>query len=490
MSSQQWSQAASTLEASTKFNLDAAINATFFDRQLAFDRDPSRRKAAFCTRRAGKTDLIPKRLLKRAAAQPESIRVFLAITRPRARELIWRPLELVDEKYKLGCDFNTTTGTVTLPNHAVIRLRGADDKKESEKGRGDKLHEVDIDEAQIFPPEVLKNMIDDVYGPTLEDVGGSINVYGTPGIVCAGKWFEMTRPDVEQREPGWSVHQWGVLDNPFMAHMKERLPQLKLERRWADDNPTYMREWLGQWVNDNSALFYKFDPTRNVHDMSEAEMLGGEWQHVLGWDIGLRDDMALVAWAFHPRSPDLYEAFSWKRNGVTSEEVVKQVKELESRGYNFITKVADTGGLGALVVEEVGKRFEMHFEAAKKTEKAAHVELFNDDMLTGHVKLKRGSVYANEIAVLPKDPDAPPHKPASEDPRFPNHCGDAGLYGWRHAQQYMHKPKEPPPPPLNSPEWHAKVQAEQQAEIEEDFEAGLEKNKQDQREEWENNQWL
>lgn len=468
-----------------RFDLPGAIDATLFDKQLAFDRDRARRKAAFCTRRAGKTDLVPKRLVKRLWSEPESIRVFLAITRIRARELIWRPLEILNEKYSLGLDMREQAAVVRFPNHSELRLRGADDKREAGKGRGDKLHGVDIDEAQTFDPEVLRTMIDDVYGPTLEDVLGDMNVYGTPGVVCAGEWYEMTRPDVEQRRKGWSVHEWGVLDNPFMAHMKARLPELKIERGWADDNPTYLREWCGRWVNDSSALFYRYDDARNGHAFPEEHFIGGRWRHVLGWDLGLRDEMALVVWAFEPKTRDVYEAFSWKKNDITSDEVVDEVRKLEKRGYNFLNKVADTGGLGALVVDEVGKRTGMHFDAAKKTEKGAHVELFNDDLLTGRAKLRRGSPYAREIAVLPKDPETPEDKWPEEDSRFANHCCDAGLYAWREALHYLHRPTEPPPPKMNDPEWHEWNSQRQQDELAELRERQMQQNRDEQRNEGE-----
>lgn len=377
-----------------------------------------------------------------------------------------------------------------FPNHAEIRLRGADDKSEAGKGRGDKLHSVDIDEAQTFDPEVLRTMIDDVYGPTLEDVGGDMNVYGTPGVVCAGEWFEMTRPDAQNRRKGWSVHEWSVLDNPFMAHMKARLPELKVERGWADDNPTYLREWCGKWINDTSALFYKFDESRNTHDLPESHFIGGRWMHVIGWDLGLRDEMALVVWAFEPKKPEVYEAFSWSKNEITSDEVMTEVKKLEARGFKFINKVADTGGLGALVVSEVGKRTGIHFDAAKKTEKGAHVELFNDDLLTGRAKLRRGSKYAREIAVLPKDPDAPEGEWPVEDPRFANHCCDAGLYSWREALHYLHRPEEPPPPPQNSPEWHAAELARKQAEWNAQLEREMQRNRNERGESSNDLDWL
>lgn len=476
-------------------NAGARIRSTLFDRQLRLEDDRSRRKAALCTRRAGKTDWVPKHFYTRALAQPESIRVYLAITRLRAKELIWRPLQLLDAAYNLGAKFNETLATITLPNHAVIRLRGADDKREADKGRGDKLHEVVIDEAQIFPSEVLSSMADDVYGPTLEDVGGDLTVLGTPGVVCAGKWYEMTQPDASKRERGWSAHFWSVLDNPFMAHMKKRLPEMKLERGWADDNPTYLREWCGQWVDDPSALFYAFDSTRNLHDRRESEMLGGNWAHTLGWDIGKRDAMALVAWAFHPGSPDLYEAFSWSMSGATTDKVMEKVRMLEKRGYNFLGKVADTGGLGALVVDETGARysdadFGAHFEAAKKTEKGAHVELFNDELRCGRVKLMRGSPLAREMAILPKDPEAPAGKWPIEDARFANHCCDAGLYSWRRATNWLYEAPPPDEPKIGTQEWFEQEQARQQQELEAQMEREFEANRRAKQEQAEIEGWL
>lgn len=468
-----------------------SIRGALFDKQSALDRDTARRLAGFCTRRAGKTVFVPSRLVSRAVTEPESVRVYLAITRVRAKELIWRPLEIINERYQLGAKANDTLGTFTLPNHAVIRLRGADDKSEAQKGRGDKLAEVIIDEAQIFPSETLQLMIEDVYGPTLEDVGGQIIVLGTPGIVCAGKWYEMTQEERAKRERGWSVHQWSVLDNPFMAHMKARLPEMKAERGWADDNPTYLREWCGKWVNDTSALFYSgFDPSRNLHDRPEESLRGGEWMHSLGWDIGLRDAMALTVWAFHPHEPDAYEAWSWKRSDwrptdVPTDEIARQVGLLQARGFNFRSMVADTGGLGALVVQEFNQRhreLRVFFEAAKKSEKHAHVELLNADFRAGRAKLRRGSVYALEIAVLPKDPGDPMKPPDTnklpeEDPRFPNHSCDSGLYGWRAAQHWLAEPLPTPPPPFNSAAWHATISEKQRVDVESHFDEVARQNR-------------
>lgn len=437
-----------------------AILATRFAQQLAFIKSPARRKAAFCTRRAGKTEADAAYLLTAALGGPDRLVLFVAKTRGRAVDLTWKPVRKLCEQFGVASKENMSTYRREFANGSEIRWTGADDMDELKKKRGDKLWLVIIDEAQDFEFSILTDLVDDVFGPGLEDLGGTICLTGTPGIVCAGYWFNVTRPDEGEREPGWDVHEWSVLANPHMAHMTKRLPQLKAERRWADDNPTYLREWLGRWVNDAGALFYAFDPTRNTYrpDANGFHAYGPGWMHVRGWDLGATDHMALVYWGFHPDHRELFEVYSWKKSGASTDEVMAEAKRIEKElGLDVVGSVADTGGLGKLVVTETAARTGEAFEAAKKTEKGAHVRLMNDDFRAGRIKLVAGSPYADEIAVLPKVPDwdeKEKGKPAPEHPRFENHCCDSGLYGWRKAWNFLHEKKEDEPP-AGSPEAYA-----------------------------------
>jgi hypothetical protein len=127
------------------------------------------------------------------------------------------------------------------------------------------------------------------------------------------------------------------------------------------------------------------------------------------------------------------------------------MKELDKdKRFNIIKMVADTGGAGRLFVEEIQSREGLTFEAAKKSEKYEHVMLMNDDFLTGKIKCLEGSSYGQCVASLPKDPEWEPEsgKPPGEDPRFPNHEADAGLYSHRFARAYLaeERPKAKPKP--------------------------------------------
>lgn len=447
----------------------AKVRSTLFKQQLAFIDDPAREKAELCTRRAGKTTGGPAYARIVSLRNERSLVRIWGVTRLRAKELFWQQLKDLDARCGIEATYHDGELKSFLPNGSEIRLLGADKDKEVQKKRGDKTWLEIITETQLFGP-YLKTLVEDVAGPCTFDVRGTLALEGTPGVLCAGHWHSISGDEDRQTAyrwtsrgrsvkgdilgAGWSLHRWSVLDNPYLPHARDELAALKAKRGWADDNPTYRREWLAQWVNDTEALFYRFDVARNTFPSGSKKLVGPGWCHVLGWDLGLRDEQALVVWGFHPSDRKLYEAFSWKKAGALLPEVMDQITSLEARGFNIIAEVADTGGGGALTVAEVNQRYGRSFEAAKKSEKYAHVTLFNDDLLTGNVVLEEGSVYASEIAVLPKDPDWPEDKPPREDPRFANHAGDAGLYGWRRAYNWLHKPEVEAPKP-GTPEFYA-----------------------------------
>lgn len=461
------------------------ILSELFSNQLAFVNDPSREKAALCTRRAGKTSMWVRYCTALCLRSERALIRIWGITRLRAKQLLWDEFLLLFARHGLKVDqdytSNSTELTIKFSNGSEIRLLGADKDKEVEKKRGDKTDMEVVLEAQLFGG-LLRKLVEEVAGPCLFDKQGVFCLEGTPGAICHGYWWDVTgsndaaktwvseghwHEDKANDErtligQGWSCHRWSVLDNPHLPHAREELARLKARRRWRDDSPTYLREWRALWVNDLTAMFYRFDPLRNTFDLADVTPWGPGWEHTLGWDLGSRDDMALVVWAYHPDRAELYEAFSWKKPGALSQEVVDTIRRLETSGvdgtpFNIIAKVADTGGGGRMYVEEVTARHGIHFEAAKKTEKYDHVRLFNDDSAGGFLKWQPGSPYQEEISALPRDVDYAedhPDKPPREHQGSPNHCCDAGLYAWRRAWHYLHEDKPAKPVP-GSTAWGA-----------------------------------
>jgi len=441
-------------DAADRFALMARkIEKSCHPKQQAYVTDKSRRISLLCPRRSGKTKGIVRRLRRRSLQAPEGIARFWGITRVRAQELAWEEMKKLDAFVGLREDvdvvYNEARLTARLLATGVeFRLAGADKPKEAEKKRGDSSIEEAVDESQLFSG-FLKKLAEDVIEPGLADLLGGLTLGGTPGVTCHGYWFGVsgTKVPEDKRVQGFKPHRWNVKDNAFRPHLWEEFLAHKASKGWADDNPTWVREYLGEWADDLAALFYAFDPAKNLYQPGAVVPYGDGWQHSLGWDLGLRDAMAITVIGWRPDSRTAYEAFSWKKSGALMDEVVAVMRECDKR-FNIVAQCADTGGGGAAFVAEFSKRFGISFEAARKTDKAGHVELFNDDLRTSRLKLLSGSPWAEEIAQLPKDEswDVDEHdgKPAPEDGRYPNHCCDAGLYAWRHAYSYLHEEEKAP----------------------------------------------
>lgn len=439
-------------------SITSAIRAELFDKQVAFMEDPSRNKAALCTRRAGKTSMWSRYCTIEALRRPKSLIRVWGVSRLRTKQLLWEEFKDVHSRHQIKAEYHETELNITLENGSQIRLLGADKDKEAQKKRGDKTVLEVILEAQLFGP-FLRTLVEDVAEPCLIDMKGTICMEGTPGVVPTGYWYWVTGDGGDgslwqsegkliakgsdgEKEPvgaGWSCHHWSIIDNPHLPHAAEELERIRKKRSWTIDSPTYVREYLGRWVVDGGALFYRYNEGRNGFSTSQVVPYGPGWKHVLGWDLGSRDDMALVAWGWHPSRPHLYEAGSWKKPGATSSEVMSKIDEWVGLGMDFISMVADTGGGGRMYVEDVCSRYSKTFKPAQKSEKLNHARLFNDELSSGKIKVQVGSQLASEFESLPKDPDWDPDsgKPPGEDPRFPNHCTDAALYAWREAFPHL-----------------------------------------------------
>ena len=441
-------------------SVTAQIKAELFDRQINFVEDDSRNKAAICTRRAGKTMMWPRYCFIVALERPKSLIRVWGITRLRTKQLMWQEFLDVAARHKIKIRPHETELTLKLENGSEIRFVGADKDQQAQRKRGDKTTLEVILESQLFGP-FLRTLVEDVVEPCLFDTQGTLCMEGTPGPVPTGYWYYLTGDEKapisgrwesegmlissgkdNERErvgAGWSCHRWSLLDNPHLPHAAAEMERLRKKRGWTIESPTYVREYLGRWVKDDGVLFYKFNEARNTFTLDEVVPWGPGWTHVLGWDLGARDDMALVAWGWHPSRRELFEAGSWKKPGASAEEVIEQMRAWERLGMNFIAKVADTGGGGLMTVNHVQNHLHEVFKPAKKSEKLEHVRLMNDDFVSARIKTQEGSELSMEYAALPKDPDWDPFsgKPPEEDPRFPNHCTDGGLYSWREAQNHL-----------------------------------------------------
>lgn len=411
-----------------------------FDKQVAFIRDPSKFKTGVCSRRAGKTISCAADLVDTCLSFPDINAAYITLNRRSAKRIIWKEILKICDKYQLDPKIDNTELTITFKNGSTIYVSGAEDESSIEKFRGMNFKKIYIDEAQAFR-SYLKTFIDDVLVPSLFDYDGSLILIGTPGPVCAGYFYEACTG------AGWSHHHWTLFDNPWIEKKSGRkvvdiLATERARRGITEQDPTYRRESLGQWVPDSDALAFKFSHDRNTYE----QLPPGEWIYILGSDIGWLDSdaIAILGYSFTDKNVYLIEEFVKPKQGIT--DFANEVKYFIEK-YKPVRMVMDAGALGKKIQEEIRQRHGIFLEAAEKTRKMEFIELLNDDLRTARIKVLRNSKFAEDCFLVQKDLTNP-HKPKISDV-YHTDIGDAVLYAWRECKHYLAE-KQPDTPKIGT----------------------------------------
>lgn len=414
-----------------------------FPVQNAFIEDPARYVIAQCSRRAGKTNGLAIRFFKTLEKYPKSQCVYLGLTFESARDIMWPVLIDLNDKFNLGCTFVESKLTMTHPNGSKLRLMGADMKNFIKRLKGRKYPGVAIDEAQDFSVH-LQSLIDDVLTPSIADYeDGWLALTGTPGPVPQGYFFQST----QEKKYGYSYHGWTLLDNPYMPNPAAFLADLRAKREWPETHPTFLREYLNQWVLDVESLWIRYKAETNHY----TEMPRGKYNYVLGIDIGFNDAdaLALIAWSDDSPTTYLVKEVITRKQGLS--ELVEQIQQL-SKEYDISKMVIDEGGLGKKLAEEMRRRHGIPVHPADKARKQENVELLNDSLRRGRFMAKSASKFAQDsyLVQIDWDKSSPDKIVVKKKPH--SDIIDAVLYAFKESPAYTYvKPANKPKP--GSIEW-------------------------------------
>ena len=439
------------------------------ERACALDGSPL--KAVFCTRRAAKSFSFGLEAINDSYDWPGAKYLFLGMTREEARRIFWKDvLKAIDSKHGLGIRFNESTLTATMSNGAEIVIGAADaNEQEMRKLLGQKYRRVCIDEAQDWTHTDLHDLVYSVLKPACADLGGSISMRGTPGKFLKGFFRQITPPSVQDGMrgvkgtfPGWALHSWDTLRNTAMMPAEPGGKPERMCDRWArqiaemkaahpgiEETPAFRRNYLGEWVLDESSLVYRYLAGRNDWNGVLPAYERGRWHHVIGLDLGYDDATAFFVAAYHDHDPNLYGREVMKEPGLDITAVAQRAKALQAK-YGADVIVVD--GANKQAVAEMTNRHSVSLLPADKTGKADFIELMNADFITGRVKLSAACApLVDEYASLVWNDKSDKRE---EHPACENHAADAALYAWRHCYQYVARVQTPPPPP-GTPEAYA-----------------------------------
>ncbi len=411
-----------------------------FDKQLAFVLDPNPFKVAVTTRRAGKTIACVADLVYSALSNPACTFIYINRSRRDAKQVVWKEFKKLIDKFGIKATFNESELSITLANKSMIYLAGASDRTSIEDFRGLAIKKVYLDESQSFP-DYIKELIDDVLAPALMDSNGSLVMIGTPGPIPSGYFYEV------DHNPAWAHHSWSFFDNHMWPSIRsgevthQQMLDRELKRRGVtSEDPSIQREWYGKWIKDENSLVYKYNPLINDYN----GLPQGDWTYILGVDIGFSDSDAIALLAYSTTSPNTYllEERIEKQQDITS--LVAQIEAIRAR-YDVTKIVIDTGGLGKKIAEEIIKRFQVPMVAAEKVRKVEYIELMNDALRTGRLKIKANSRFAQDSMKVEWDHDHSTPEKRVVSKRFHSDICDAVLYAWRESYSFSYQaPKEEP----------------------------------------------
>lgn len=417
--------------------------------QRQFVDDPADQKIARCGRRGGKTFMDAIYLLITAFRDDYSPTLYLGLTRESGKEAIWPILTGVLDLLEIPYEPKVSELKIYFENGSFVRLFGADSKNAQNRLRGTKFRLIVVDEMAFFTE--ADSLIESVLMPTLADYGGTICMTSSPGVILSGLFYE---GDVGNNAEGWKSYTWTMKDNPlFMGPPND--PNCGYETRWEEyfankvksvyggdwQHPAFRREYLAEWVANDSSLIYPYarwhdKPGHNV--VVKADL--AKPMYGLGMDLGSVASNAIVIVAFSNYSRNVEVVHVWKEAGTSIDDLGAKLNEMYEK-YDPVFAVADTGGYGKGIVDELKRRFSLPLDAADKRDKSFHQKVFGDDLLSGYIKVHKqaGAELLEEWNAIVKD------EKGEEIPGQENHAADAALYIYRKLYQVHLSTFEPEP---------------------------------------------
>jgi hypothetical protein len=398
-------------------------------KQAEIDAKMGKSGALLCGRRAGKTFYVIHRIADRMERYPGSSFVYIEKTAKAARNKLFRPARRLSIKHGWGLIPREADREIHHPNGSILYLAGADKEEDIDKVRGlEQVREIWIDECGTQKPMNLEYLINSVSEPALMDTDGDIGLVGTPGKALKGVWYEISGNDPRVKRKGWDVFQWNATENPYIK-AKEAFRRILEKNRWDEDNPIFIREWLGRWVRDLQALLFAFDPRKNVIDALPDR--DKRWTTVLAMDFGVVHSVAWIVLAYGPYGHKVYVLHARKKAGLAPSEAaditLDVIKEWKP---SFI--VGDTGGLGKAFTAEFARRHGIAVKPADKQQKATALEFTSDAFRTGNlVSYVENTCLHDELEELLWNEDQTDLADGQDD-----HAAEALVYGYRECPAF------------------------------------------------------
>jgi hypothetical protein len=427
-----------------------------YQQDLLFETNPL--SFVLGDRRVGKSRTLATLLYWTALQYPNTDSLYLGLTRHTTQQIMLRPMNEIKTKHKLKATYNYERNMIEMSNGSKIFFRGADaNEYELSKVLGSKLQLALFDEA---PHYQRVNTYDAVYSKVLpassDSEGARVVLAGTCSDIHRGLCFDVSTGSATctgQPIKGWSYYEWSWRQNTI------KLKELtRMHDKMIEDNPliihtpNYLRDWCHQWVIEDTAKIYRFDPLLNT--IAALPDDPKKYVYILGIDLGWTAFTTFTVVAWSPHDPVLYVVECSRFQSFTADDASAMAEKLHTK-YQFIELVVDDGGGGKQVSETMKGRYpRLPWRSAEKTAKRSNIEFMNSDFLTGKIKLLPNTKpLQEEYKTLIWDHTLKLAGKFEPDKRFSKDCSDGALYAFRHSRHYANTTPEPPKPQFGTQDY-------------------------------------
>lgn len=381
-------------------------------KQLALARDLSKRIAACCGRRAGKSTGIVARAIDVCCSIPGAQVYYCTKSFRWAADTIVEPI-LKPMLKRAGMpvgDFvheDLQDLTYAFPNGSRIFFLACDDLGDITKFNGKKMQLCIVDEMQDLREEVLIEFLTVVVKYCLYDYDGTLILAGIPSEAPVGYWFKAWG------NAAYTKHSFTAYDNPLRT--KEETDAWVAaecaERGVTVEDPLIQRSIFAAWVPMTDWLAYKYDSLKNGEGCRFFRQVTKDtvgWRFAIGVDTGSIDRMAIVVIGQSRRDPGVHLVDEWvtgRGADLDFTAIVNQLLAYRTR-YRPTSWFIDPAHAGKPLMAELRNRHGFPVDmAAKKTELKGEVDLVNDGLRRGEIKIPPESDVAADMLMTTWDKD-------------------------------------------------------------------------------------
>ena len=392
-----------------------------------------RRKCIMCSRRAGKTEL-NARLLVRACAIPNSPCLYVNLTFANAINQTFDKILECAKAIELPVQSSSKAdGFIIFANGSSITFKGNTNKAEADKIRGYKYRLAIIDEAQSQVN--MPYLINEVVEPLLMDFADSVMILtGTPPRV-KNTYFEKA-----WNSKGWQNYHWTMFENPYIPNPEEQLEKICEEKGLTKESDFIQREYFGVIAYDTEAQVFK--------DYKTFEKVPDDFMPtdiVIGVDFGFSDYNGVVSLAFNKDTMECYAFNENKFNKSTSSAVIECVKNHYENAKLFmvdrakrLNKDADLTNITIVtdsnekaICYELSMNNKLPAYPCYKYDKVMAISQLSDWCRTGKIKVLKDGYLAEEFDMTVYKRDDNDNITSEIDDSYHPDIADALLYASR-----------------------------------------------------------